>query len=109
MNNLPLLIMNTTILVEDGLFRLRQISLEEAKAIASSNEILSGIGHESTAEIISDLLGLHVPMNRINCGQAAGQSALCFKLSSRPKEGAILDREAIEEIGYSFKLLERLE
>ena len=109
MNNLPLLIMNTTILVEDGLFRLRQISLEEAREIASSNEILSGVGHESTAEIISDLLGLHVPMNRINCGQAAGQSALCFKLNSRPKEGAILDRAAIEEIGYSFKLLERLE
>ena len=107
--SLPVLVMNTTILVEDGLFRLHQISLEEAKAIVSSNEILSGIGHESTAEIITDLLGVQVPMNRINCGQAPGQIALCFKLNSRPKEGAILDKATIEEIGYSFKLLERLE
>lgn len=38
-----------------------------------------------------------------------GDLAVCFKLNSRPKEGSILSLEDLQEIGFSWKLLERIE
>lgn len=107
--SLPLLIMNTTIMTNDGVYKLHEISLEEAKAIVSSSEICSGIGHSATASIMTTILGVEIPENRIMLSQQPGQIALCFKLNGRPAEGAVLGIKEINEIGYSFKLMERLE
>lgn len=109
MNSLPLLIMNTTIITNDGMYSLKTISLEEAKAIVSNNEICSGIGHSATAQIMTSILGIEIPENRVMLAQQPGQAALCFKLNGRPAKGAILGIDEIEAIGYSFKLMERLE
>ncbi|MEU7855285.1 DUF1874 domain-containing protein [Nonomuraea sp. NPDC049141] len=40
--------------------------------------------------------------------QQPGQRARVCKLNGRPPEGQVLSLEDLEEIGYSFKLLERL-
>lgn len=106
-----LFIMNTTIIINDGKYEMKTISLEEAKKLISENpEFISAIGHDSTASIISSVLGTEVPMNRINASfDTPGEKALCFKLNSRPKEGAILSFEDLVEIGFSWKLLERIE
>jgi hypothetical protein len=102
-------ILNTTILTSDGEYSLKTISLEEARALILGNEnnLLSAVGHESTAQILTNLLGVEIKVNRIQFVQEAGQNALCFKLNGRPAEGKILSLEEIEEIGYEFKLLER--
>ena len=106
-----LYIFNTTIITNDGSYKLSSISLEEAKEIITSNpSFISAIGHDSTANIISSVLGVTVPMNRINASfDNIGDKALCFKLNSRPKEGSILSLEDLQEIGFSWKLLERIE
>lgn len=105
-----LYLLNTTILTNTGLFRLSDISLEEVKSLISSNNgFTSGIGHQSTANIISSLIGADVPMNRINVYMEQGDKALCFKLDKRPEEGSILSVEQIQELGFSWKLLERLD
>lgn len=106
-----LFIFNTTIIVNDGTYKMSTISLEEAKNIITSNpEFISAIGHSSTAQIISSVLGTEVPENRINASfDNVGDKALCFKLNSRPKEGSILSLEDLQEIGFSWKLLERIE
>lgn len=106
-----LYIMNTTIIVNDGVYSMKTISLNEAREILVSNpNFISVIGHSSTAEIISTTLGINVPENRVNASfEEVGDKALCFKLNSRPKEGAILSFEDLQEIGFSWKLLERLE
>ncbi|MCL2869812.1 YddF family protein, partial [Candidatus Saccharibacteria bacterium] len=67
----------------------------------------SAVGHESTAQVLTTLLGITVPMNRIQFRQAAGQVALVFKLNGRPEEGKVLTAEEIETIGYSFQKLTR--
>lgn len=103
---LPIAILNTTILTTDGDFSLKTISLDEAKQLIQDREILSAVGHESTAQILTELLEVYVPLNRIQFKQQSGQKALCFKLSGRPQEGTILTAEEIEKIGYEFKLLE---
>lgn len=108
---MKLYVMNTTIIVNDGVYSMKTISLDEARNILISNpDFISVIGHSSTAEIISTTLGINVPENRVNASfEEAGDKALCFKLNSHPKEGAILSFEDLQEIGFSWKLLTRIE
>ena len=102
-NTLPVVILNTTILTNDGEFTLTTITLEEAKELIKGKEILSAVGHESTSQI---LLEREIPLNRIQFKQETGQKAICFKLLGRPEEGKILSLEDIKKIGYELKLLE---
>jgi len=103
-------VFNTTIVVNNGTYKLSDISVERAREILADGNFISAIGHESTAQIISTVLGMEVPMNRVNASfDNVGDLAVCFKLNSRPKEGAILSFEDLVEIGFSWKLLERIE
>ena len=102
-----LAILNTSILTVTGTFELKDITLQEAQQLVQNNEILSAVGHQSTADILTTLLGVQVPMNRIMFEQKQEQKALVFKLLGRPEEGKILTVEEIEEIGYKFQLLTR--
>ena len=102
-------ILNTSILTEDGLFKMESISLEDAKKLIEGKIIDSAVGHQSTADILTTLLGTQVPMNRQLFKQEVGQIALVFKLNGRSEEGKILTKEDIEKIGFSFKKLTRLE
>lgn len=102
-------LLNTSILTEDGVYALTTISLADAKGLVEKNSLDSAVGHASTAEIMTELLGIEIPVNRQNFRQEVGQQALIFKLNSRPPEGKILTRDEIEEIGYKFQLLTRLE
>ena len=89
-------ILNTSILTCEGEYKLKQISLEEARELVKNNKFVSAIGYRSTAEILTMLLGEKIEENRINFVQEVGQKCLVFKLLGRP------------EIGYKFQLLERL-
>lgn len=103
-------VFNTTIVVNNGVYRLSDITVEKAREILADGNFISAIGHESTANIISTVLGMEVPMNRVNASfDNPGDLAVCFKLNSRPKEGSILSLEDLQEIGFSWKLLERIE
>lgn len=65
----------------------------------------SAVGHESTAQVLTDLLGVNIPANRVTVRPVPGDRFLCFRLLSRPAEGAILDRETLESIGFEFALM----
>lgn len=106
-----LALLNTSILTTAGTYSLTDISLEEARELVEDNidNLDSAIGHQSTAEIMTTLLGVDVPVNRQMFAQEVGQQALVFKLNGRPQEGKILSAEEIETIGYKFQLLTRLE
>ena len=98
-------LLNTTIITSDGDYSIRTVSLEESKQLLKNAYVLSAIGHQSTADILSLLLGIPVVMNRIEYKQEIGDVALCFKLKGRPEEGKILTIEEIESIGYEFKVM----
>ena len=102
-------IFNGTVATTNGVYRISDITIEEARNLICTNGFISAIGHESTAEVMSELLGMDIPMNRIDFQQQAGQKAVVFKLNKRPPEGVILCKDEIEAVGYSFKLMERLE
>jgi Domain of unknown function (DUF1874) len=113
---MQLALLNTSILTNYGAFTYRKIDLNDAQILAyNANDpmigpddgLLSAIGHESTAQILTELLDVPVAMNRIQFAQEVGQNALVFKLKGRPPEGKILTKEEIETIGYEFGLLSR--
>ena len=108
---MELAILNTSIITSEGVFSLRDISLEEARKLAIDNRdnLLSAVGHQSTAEILTTLLGVEIKMNRINFVQEQHQEALVFKLLGRPEEGKILTLSEIEGIGYKFQVLIKIE
>lgn len=64
--------------------------------------VVSHIGHESTAALVGELLGCPVGVNPEPCSPVTGDVLLCLKLNDRPPEGVILDREAIEAMGYQW-------
>lgn len=106
---MELAILNTAIVTTDGTYAIHTITLEEAKElVAAAPGLDSAVGHPSTAEILTELLGVEVPLNRQQFAQQPGQKALVFKLDGRPKEGMELSRQQLEEIGFTFKVLERL-
>ena len=104
---MKLAILNTSILTTTGTFELQDITLQEAQKLVKDNEILSAVGHQSTADILTTLLDTEIPMNRIQFAQETGQKALVFKLNGRPEEGKILTAEEIHQIGFKFQLLIR--
>jgi len=103
-----LYLMSTTIVPAgaEGLWRVKAVSLEEARLIHESGvwhgDCISAIGHESTAEVMSELLASPIEANRLNVTPSVGDQFLCFKLKQRPPEGAILDRAQLEELGYEW-------
>ena len=101
-------ILNTSILTAFGSYTYEESNLEEARELVRADRYFSAVGHQATAEILTDLLGVQVPMNRIAYEQPPGEVALVFKLKGRPPEGVVLDREGVEAVGYGFGLLTRI-
>lgn len=91
-----------------GSYEFTELTLAQAQGLVSYGH-KSAVGHESTAEILSLLLGVEILPNRVMYSQQPGDVALVFKLNGRVPEGAILSVEAIEEMGFSFGLLERVD
>ena len=105
-------IMSTTIIPGGawGRWEMDSIDLAQASLLvfpegAGYKGWTSAVGHESTAEVLSDLLGVKIPQNRITVAPVPGDRFICFRLMSRPPEGAILDRPTLEDIGYEFALM----
>jgi hypothetical protein len=105
----PIALFNGTVATTNGIYSIKDIEIAAARSYIEDNDFISAIGHEATAEIMSELLGKKIPMNRIQFHQQIGQIAIVFKLNTRPPEGIILNKKQMEKIGYCLKIMERLE
>ena len=107
---MKLAFLNTTIATaNDATFKLRTVSLKEAREIAKSAvETQSHVGHQATAATMTAVLGVEVPYCRDELSQEVGQQALALKLRARLKEGQVLQtEEELNEVGYDFVLMTR--
>lgn len=114
MKETKLTLLNTSVLTSYGAFSYSRLSLDEARGLVGEFKqegklIQSAIGHQSTAELMAMLLEFPVAVNRLDFKQTVDDLALIFKLKTRAPEGKILSREEIEEIGYEFGLLKRID
>jgi hypothetical protein len=104
----PLAILNTAICTVPGDYEVSTLSLEQARGlVAEASEILSAVGHQATADVLTQLLGREVPVNRILFQQQPGQQALVLKMRGRPPEGVVFDVAAMEAMGYDLWLMTR--
>ena len=106
----PVVLLNAPVVTSEGVYRFEQISPEEARSLVHRQGFKSAIGPAPTALVLSELLNVDCPMNRVEFRQQPGQVAIVFRLARRLEEGRILvDRFEIEQIGFSFALLTREE
>ena len=65
---------------------------------------ISAIGHQGTAELLSELLGMNIPVNRIAIRLDHGDRAIVIQLLERLPEGKILSREEIIQLYQQGKV-----
>ena len=63
---------------------------------------VSAVGHESTAKVLTQLLGVEVPVNRIRIELGEDDVLYVFQLLTRLPEGRVLSREEVLSLPYRF-------
>lgn len=99
---------NTNIVPSPAVVRVETITREEARDIINktdSSNIVSAVGHEATANCLSEILGIEVKTNRINAQPVHYDAAITLKLNGRVEEGKVLSMEDMETMGYTLYLM----
>lgn len=104
-----IVLLNASILTSEGNFDYKEIDIDEFKKLTDSDiELVSAIGHESTAEILTEIVGKKIKVNRVDYKQKPTDLCLVLKLDKRPEEGVILTKEEMTKIGFSlYKLIKK--
>lgn len=101
-------VLNTPILTSYGEWRFEgPISLDQAKQ-KIENGFLSAVGHDTSAQFLSQLLGVKVEMQRISVTMQVGDQALVLRIKSRLPEGKLLTHDEIKTIPYELGWLQRI-
>ncbi|MDP3991209.1 MAG: DUF1874 domain-containing protein [Candidatus Nealsonbacteria bacterium] len=93
---------------DTAVFEIKPIQSNTAKELCAGGNFVSAVGHDGTAEALSSLLGIKVPMQRLAVFMRRGDRAIQFVLRQRQPEGVVLDRETVEKIGYHLTLVSRV-
>jgi len=78
--------------------KIEKISEEMVKEILRKQEFVSAIGHESTAKLITERLGIEVPANRIQIKAKKGDKIIVLQLLQRLTEGKVLSEQELQQI-----------
>jgi hypothetical protein len=77
---------------------LKPLSVEEAKEILRAGNFISYISHQSTAQVLSELMGVKVNFNRANLHLNTGDTLIVFQIYKRPHTGQTFSPEEIKDI-----------
>lgn len=105
-------LLNTSIITTTGTYKMTDLTLAQAKDLAQANKdnLLSAIGHNPTADVLTKLLGVDVQANRIVFSQDIGQQAIVLKMRGRlPDDVKNLTIDDMHQIGFDLFLLTRLD
>ena len=100
-----LYVLNSPILTSFGVFSYKSISLDEAIELLKQG-FTSAVGHEATANFLTQLTGIQVPVNRVQIQMRQGDKAIVFQVLQRLPEGKVLNEEELKAVPYRLGLLE---
>jgi hypothetical protein len=79
---------------------VKEISLDQVKEGLEVLNWTSAVGHETTADVLSALLGCEVKFNRVNLVLEAGDRLFCVIPNFRANVAREFSREEVEAAGY---------
>ena len=67
--------------------------------------VVSAVGHESTAKLLSRILGIEVPVNRVQIKMEDGDWAIVLQLLVRLEEGRVLNEQELQQLLEQGKIV----
>ena len=105
-----LYITNKSRLHTDGLYRIRSLSLDEAKQIVhDSKTFVSMVNNQVSADILTLLFETTIPYETDICQVEVGDTLLVFRAGRRITEGQTLLIDEVVSNGYKLQLITRIE
>jgi hypothetical protein len=80
--------------------KTKPVSIEEVKAIIANKEIISYIGHEATAQLLSLIFNRTVPTNRSMYDPRPGDLAVVVKLRKRLEKPEDVKNLTVNDIEF---------
>lgn len=105
---MTLYVINAPVLTEYGLWEFSgPLTISDAQSILALG-FVSAIGHEASAKVLSQVLNIAIPVNRIHIKMQPGDDALILRLPQRLPEGKVLDETELKTLDFELGLLKRL-
>jgi len=81
---------------------VKKVDAESVKTVLVNNEWISFIGHESTAKVMSAVLGMEIPTNRTSVKLSEGDTVVVFQILQRLPEGKVLSDEELKSVKHGW-------
>jgi hypothetical protein len=80
--------------------------IEGIRQKVRDGEVISAVGHEITAKVLSALLGAKVEFSRVNLSLKDGDTLYCVIPAFRAAESREFTREEVEKAGFRSFVIE---